>query len=469
MKRTVFMLAVLALTCTDTSASKRGVIIKKEKGSITFTVDRHIPEPTGLEILSTPDKIINSILGNDIPADKRRVLASSFHDERFGNYGRNPFFKGMIDAFANHRAIVLSPDVIWQLICQGFAYHINKNPEEMRHLFVGHDGKIDLLVESSEDLFSGKADWYGIVGDFETLISEKTKDGIAELMAQPFTTTGPDELMASQVVLMKSMESYFQYIIHYIGCGIPNITLTGTPQDWQSILDRIRQLEKYGLGWWVEGLEPVLEEFVEASKGRPDTDFWKSIVKKHRPGEMRGAGCGFDESTELDGWFLKFFPYDKNGRMPSKIRMTHDMLPEQVSVEFKYAITDPVSGKVLSVTDMELRAGIMGMTFNEEDWTAIPKIGWFVRVKETEDEILEEMYRRDSGDGWGGLELRIDRVPEVLKKVSHLKSLTLEFTGKVDLPEWMEGLNIGRLTVRGKMTPEEEASLKERFPNLQIR
>lgn len=455
MKKTAFMLAVLALTCTGASAS------------ITFKVDRHLPRPTRVkkDDLFTPEYIINGILGNEVPADKRRVLASGLHDGEFGGYGRNPFFKGMIDAFANHRAVVLSPDVIWQLICQGFACHINRNPEEMRHLFVDHDGKIDLLVESPEDLFSGKADWYGIVGDFATLISENTKDGVAELMAQPFSTTGPDELMASQVVLMKSMESYFQYIAHYIGCGIPYVTLTGTPQDWQSILDRTRQLEKYGLEWWVEELEPILEEFVKASEGQPDTDFWKSIVMEHHPRELRGPGCFIDMSTELDGWFLKFFPYDKNGRLPSKVRMTHDMLPEQVAVEFKYSVTDSVSGEVLSTTGMELRAGIMGMTF-EKKWTAVPKIGWFVRVKETEDEILEELYSRDA-DGWDGLELRIDRVPEVLKKISHLESLTLEFTGKVELPEWMEGLDIDKLTVRGEMTPEEEASLKERFPNLQ--
>ena len=466
MKRTVLLIAALVLLNINTWASRKD-IIKKEKGLITFTVDRDLPEPNGaMDKMTNASAIIFRILNDDGDYQVgHQFVASSFSGEQLGNYGRNPFFKGMIDAFADHRPVVLSPDVIWQLICQGFANHVNRNPEEMRHLFVDHEGKIDLVVESGEELYTGNPDWHGIVSEFANQISQNTKDGVAELMAQPFSTTGPDELMASQVVLMKTVESYFEYIVIYFSCGIPSITLTGTPQDWQSILDRTHQLEKYGLGWWVDELDPILKEFVKASKGKPNADFWKSIVKKYRPGEMRGAGCGFDESTELDGWFLKFFPYDRNGRLPEKVRMTHDMLPEQVSVNFKYIILNDFTGEVESITEMEMRAGIMGMEFDTETWTSTPKIGWFVRESKTEAAMLDEIYDKDRT---GELELRIDRVPDIFQKVGHLRQLHLHFTGKVDLPQWLESKEIDRLNIDGNMTPEEMDSIKARFPNVRL-
>lgn len=464
MRRSLLLFTALTLICVGAWASKKD-IIKKEKGSITFTVDRDLSEPMdAMSKISGASDIISDIADpNHGYQENIQFVASSFTDEMLGNYGRNPFFKGMIDAFANHRPVALSPDVVWQLISQGFANHVNRNPEEMRHLFVDYEGKMNLVVETTEELFSGNPDWYGIVSEFSNQISQNTKDGVAELMAQPFSTTGPDELMASQVVLMKTVESYFQYIVMYVSCGIPSITLTGTPDDWQSVLERTHQLEKYGLEWWVNDLDPILKEFVKASKGKPNADFWKNIVKKYRPGEVRGAGCGFDESTELDGWFLKFFPYDQKGRMPEKVRMTHNMLPEQVSVNFKYIILDDATGVVVSVTDMELRAGIMGMEFDTETWASTPKIGWFVRVSKTEEEMLDEINKKDKS---GDLELRVNRVPEIFRKVGHLRELHLHFIGKVDLPQWLEEKSIDRLIIDGELTPEEKPSLKERFPNI---
>lgn len=467
MRKTVVIFALLIFASVGASASKKDVIEKK-KGSITFAVDKDLTEPAGAESrMQSFSYIIRDIMGRDnVGGDQLQIIDSSFSDERLGNYGSNPFFKGLIDAFADHRPVVLTPDVIWQLICQGFANHVNQNPEQMRSLFVNHDGKIDLVVQSDVDVLQAKADWYGIVSGFSAQIAENTKDGLAELMSAPFSTTGPDELMASEIVLMKTVESFFQYVVMYLACGIPSVTLTGTPADWQSILDRTRQLDKYGLDWWVSDLEPILKEFVKASKGKPDSEFWKSIVKKYRPGEMRGANCGFDESTELDGWFLKFFPYDRKGRLPEKVRMTHDMLPEQVSVDFKYVILNDFTGEIVSETEMEMRAGIMGIEFDQNTWATTPKIGWFVRVKKTEDQMLQDIYQKDQN---GELELRVNRVPDIFRKVGHIKRLHLHFTGKVELPEWLESKDIDSLIVEGNMTPDEQASIKERFPNVTFR
>lgn len=46
----------------------------------------------------------------------------------------------MYQAYADHRPFVLSPDMIWLLISQGFARHINANQESMRNELVDFSG-----------------------------------------------------------------------------------------------------------------------------------------------------------------------------------------------------------------------------------------------------------------------------------------------------------------------------------------
>jgi hypothetical protein len=49
-------------------------------------------------------------------------------------------------------------------------------------------------------------------------------------MVCDFSTTGPVERVVSQVVLMDALRKYFTYVIRTI-CGIPTVTLEGTPAD----------------------------------------------------------------------------------------------------------------------------------------------------------------------------------------------------------------------------------------------
>lgn len=467
LKLSALVIAGLLLT-TSVQANKKDVI-SREEGRITFRVDPDLTEPTGegVDVLPGSEVIDNILNKSRIPESDQRVIASSFADNKLGYYGQSPFFKGMIEAFADHRSVVLSPDVVWLLICQGFAHHVNYNPEQLRDLFVDHEGKIDLVVESKKNFLIETAHWDSIVNGFAQQIKENTKGEIADVITAEFSTTGVNEHMASQIVLMETVKAYFEYIVMYGVCGIPSVMLTGTPDDWQSVLERTRKLEAYGLGWWVSELEPILKEFVNASKGKPDSEFWRSIVKKYRPGEMRGPGCGMDlGSTDFDGWFLKFLPYDEKGRTPEKVKINHSMQPEMVRTDFKYIVFNDFTGELESVTQMEFWAGIVGMDIDPVTYTMTPKIGWFVRVNKSNEELLAEFKDKDLR---GELELKINKVPEIIKSMDHINMLRLVFTGRVYMPQWMDEKNIDHLTIEGVMTPQEEESIKARFPKANVR
>src|SRR4051812_10908577 len=53
-------------------------------------------------------------------------------------------------AFSQHRPLVLSPDMIWVAIVQGFARHVNEHAERLRDRFVGHSGKLEICVERKD-------------------------------------------------------------------------------------------------------------------------------------------------------------------------------------------------------------------------------------------------------------------------------------------------------------------------------
>jgi hypothetical protein len=49
---------------------------------------------------------------------------------------------------------------------------------------------------------------------------------------------------------MNSFSVYFTYAINCV-CGIPKITIEGTPEDWRRIRSRVEVIETYGLEWWL--------------------------------------------------------------------------------------------------------------------------------------------------------------------------------------------------------------------------
>ncbi|MDT3388415.1 MAG: DUF4419 domain-containing protein [Bacteroidota bacterium] len=466
MKKFILLAVLLTVTLNSLYAAD-AKILHRDKQSITFVVDENLPKPV--------EKFHNSI-GRGISYDvlerlnftnpKKQLVTSSFMNESFKYLGQDVFFQMMVEAFADHRSVVLSPDVIWLLISQQFSHYVNKDPEALRDKLVDHEGKLSLVVKSEKDLLAKDADWNAVIEDFSRLIKANTKGNVAEMITANFSTTQQTERLASEIVLMDAVKPYFEYIVMYIACGIPFITLQGTPADWKEIVAKTRKLDAYGLGWWTAELVPILDEFVKASEGHPNQNFWKDIVMKDRPDRLRGGGCSLEKPTNVDGWFLKFFPFDEKGRTPATIPHTFKMLPEQVSVGFQYIKQDDVTGKTLSNTPMELIAGIVGVEVNPETQALTPKIGWLTAIANNEKDVFDKLKKQNQGRQ--GIYLRVKEVPLILKELGHINHLYLSFTDKVVIPSWMDKMTIDRFDIEGELSESEKAELRKRFPNVKI-
>lgn len=310
-------------------------------------------------------------------------------------------------AYALHYPLALTPDMIWLLIAQGFAAHVGLNAERLRGKFVRHAGQAPIRVRR-DDFVKGDAanPWPEVFGAFS--------DGIAEhigrqrdLVVCDFSTTGPCERAAAEVVLMDAMKHYFRYELHTM-CGIPEVTLEGTPDDWRSIRRRARALEEYELGWWIEGLGPVLDQLVATAEGRPDVRFWETFFK-----HADGSGGPW-----VRGWINTFFPYvelsqklERNPYVSSWAKgldghfgggASPASIPSGVS-------TVPFEWHHLGVLHpMELLGGFVGVAQDAATLALRPAIGWAVRdaVREERVPTQEELY-----DAYYAAEAQRERIP----------------------------------------------------------
>ena len=387
------LLALVSLTALANDSR----IIAQSPGSISFVVDENL-QPVDYQFSLTDGGEIARLwmtppMGKALDAAEKNnsLVASSFANEHNLEYqGEGPFFSTLVTAYANHMSVTLSPDMVWLLISQGFARYVDYHAEELRSLFVDHDGEMKLVVQGKDFLFDD-ADWPKLIGTFASLIDKNTKGDIAQVITADFSTTGPVERVASQITLMKSMEHYFECEF-VTTCGIPSITLKGTPEDWQRVLEKTQKLSQYGLDGWVKELEPILTEFIRAAEGHPNQRFWQCIVKKIREDELRAAGDGCGDETEptiLDGWFLKLYP-NCDGKTDDFVEYGKSSLESEiVRVEFKY---ENLFGQNYP---MELWAGFIGAEVDTAANMLTPKIGWMV-VK-SENTALYIIGQRSTG------------------------------------------------------------------------
>lgn len=460
---------VLALIASVASAQKCKVL-NQETGLIRFEVDKNLPEPkNALFYYDSAEQQARVLVSNSVPYGyKPEILAYSFADEKMASMREDVFLDALVKAYADHRPFVLSPDAVWQLISFNFSEYVNSHSEEMRSLLVSHEGVKDLIIMTEEDILGDKnADWSDIFEKFSTAIAKNTKGDIAQLMTSDFTTTGPTERIASQITLMESLKSYFHYVAGRIACGIPNITLKGTPDDWRKVAEKVQGLEKYNMGWWTKELKPIMAEFVKTAEGHPDKKFWKDIVMQDRPDRLRGGGCSLGKPTDLDGWVVKLFPDMKKGQMRATIPYGRMQGAELSNVQFKYQLIDPITMKVIEETDIMLYAGFVGVTVDKATGALEPKMGWVARKVDEDAELVARLTGSTISLTESGTKIRT--VPEALKREKYYKQLHLTFEDKVVVPEWMDSIQIDNFSIEGYMTDAEQTQLKKRFPKANVK
>lgn len=239
-----------------------------------------------------------SVEGALVAKVRRRLEAVGGNAARLVESQGHGFLAAVGMAFDRHYPLVLSPDDVWLCLAQGLATHVRLHAEELRSRLVSHQGKKEIVVERHGFVRGARSnDWPGVFAE----LSEKIRELVGkkrDLVVADFSTTGAVERAASEVVLFDALQWYLEYRVDTL-CGIPEVTLLGTPEDWVSIRRRAEAFAELDLEAWTKALLPVLDKLVETARGRVDTRFWQSLLK------VRSRSGG----PFVTGWINVLFPY----------------------------------------------------------------------------------------------------------------------------------------------------------------
>lgn len=311
--------------------------------------------------------------------------------------GDHALLSAMRTAFYEHLPLRLSPDAIWLTLARGFALHVNLHAEALRHRFVRHAGK-EKLVVTRPDFFPGMDNpWEEAFSAFAGQIDAHT-GGASSLLEADFSTSGPLERAVSQLMAMETFQAYFEYMM-MCGCGIPEITLTGTVEDWRHLREKTNRFTDYGLETWIAALDPVLAEFERAKRGEVDPGFWQSMFRYR-------SGSG---PAVMTGWANVLFPYIKNWRDREERLMVNPYLgdwrrrfevdaaqtglalwnaPQGTGIGAFPACTTSVPLKIFwgeVETDMLLVGGLVGVAQSPDDRSVSAECGWILAYAEPVD------------------------------------------------------------------------------------
>ena len=400
--------------------------------SVTFAVDDVVPARSRLKTCKPLDAVRvlldwppgrfaadESLQGN--PTHGRVEACWSYALDCAAGIGYHPLIAAAHLAFSEHRPLVLSPDVIWVTIAQGFAQHVRLSPEQYRTLLVRHEGKRQLTVERS-DLHRGSPEnpWTEVVAEFAGQLRREVGE-LAERFLCDFSTTGPVERTVSEVALLDVLQPYFSYNVVCV-CGVPSVTLEGTPADWRKLRAKVEMLAPFELDWWLRELRPICDQFVRAADGDIDREHWQRLYKIRA---VYGAEV-------INGWLGKLFPYTK-GHTAGTFSHRNDLLDPKVEAEIRKLESEEaregkekylrfnapgirtedlprgLSQVPFTLTDqtdkraMEFVAGPIAVTQDGETGALRPTLGWAVREAAPIEQALLRLAEHQLEPAKGGL------------------------------------------------------------------
>lgn len=210
-------------------------------------------------------------------------------------------------AYCFNADVILSPDDVWLTICYAFSVYVNANAEKLRHIFVDHEGKQDLIVILKEPP-KAESDWESILLKFQTALTKAVKADAATVLACNFTTTKQVESIVSAVSTMASFKKYFKYRAMLARekpgkekpvPSIRNVIFKGTLEDWNNLQKKVAALNKFECESWTGRITHVIDKFIETMHGKVNKTFWANIANL--------------SGKHLTGWITALIPFNKAG------------------------------------------------------------------------------------------------------------------------------------------------------------
>ncbi|MFY7826231.1 MAG: DUF4419 domain-containing protein [Flectobacillus sp.] len=389
MKKSIFCLLTtfLMFSCKKNNENQHSIVLND---TTHITSPNNLRKPEGVTFQVDEVKLANEPL-KTFSADHTFGLAIGnellFYPEEHKDYllvpsQENGFVSTLQYCYDQHRPLVLSPDAIWMTICQGVSYHINENYNSLKgKLF--KKNKPEILSIRNDSLEFGAKHWNIFINDISNKTRIYTRQDYYNFFVGDYSTTTPVIKTAYQISLLNAYKKGFDYIAE-TGCGIPSITITGTKEDWEKILEKIQLLNQLGLEDWHRELAPIIEEFKQASQGKIHHEFWKNIYKNAT--EYNGF--------YISGWMIKLFPYIKLMEESSQKNSNGDIITKEVLKRNPFLQDDFYLKSTLTTDNFPsgiLKVPVSWENYNKKTSTKLQLCSGFFGISQYQDKALEPL------------------------------------------------------------------------------
>lgn len=342
---------------------------------ITFDVADVAPAQKAYPTVNTR-LAAEALLGASVEA------SSDYASNCCGDITTNPLVTAASIAHGQHRALELSPDVIWLTILQGLSIHFEENWGQWKNqVIVGPYDHREVQVSTADfPVGSLESPWGQLVEDATSTAYGAVDETVANLFGVSFSTTSRNDRVAMDLAFLAAVNSYLSLYDVTSICGIPQITLTGTPTDWHRIRQMVDTLDQFGLSWWTIHLRPICDQFIAASDGSPDVSFWQQIYS------TSDAICG--TLDRVTGWIGKLFPYLSTTGFATRRNPLFIAAEPPTIEEFPIGLRE-VSMRSQRGTTVQLAGGLIGVQ-QANDLTLSAKTGWAVRRQSSLESLLAQ-------------------------------------------------------------------------------
>ena len=284
----------------------------------------------------------------------------------------NGFLRAVIEAYNQHYGLTLSPTHVWLAVCQVLSplvqqYFARNKMETDEH-------KTGIVIETDDP-----SDYaYCIQLLSEALKKQITLDDaeVLALIDRDFNDTSPVLATSRQIANLSYLQYRFHYEVEWY-CGIPEVVLEGTLEDWTALPVVLKMLQKFLNPSerlecdWFDRMHTILVRFADTfayshgldqdpvKEGNIKT-WWTSIM------DYNTAGCPSDDS--FHGWLADFCRISDN-----KIVLLQDVPAGVSAVPFDLV---PVSSNV--AVHMVAKSGFITIGYNTTTNHVRPIIGYMV-------------------------------------------------------------------------------------------
>lgn len=237
----------------------------------------------------------------------------------------NDFVNAALLSYNNHKGLTLQPDDILTVISMAVSTTVNEHSEEMRKCLVSFEGKKELTVRTAHEQKTDDELFQFFIREMVNLVNKNCSTMFG--LESEFTTSTDLTKFVANSILLSTFKKYFDYGFE-LGCGIPQVTLRGTVDDWNLLARKYNNMKRIFkennwnyLDIWFESMDVILQIFTDMRNLGEGIVYAPESISHMWSRFITYVPYGSGGQKYLSGWIQLMFPTNDIPRSPNLLNL----------------------------------------------------------------------------------------------------------------------------------------------------